>query len=270
MKEKERNLLFVILSIILIIFFFSPKFDHLTNGSLINRTNITFNSTTNSSQINMEKSLFSLADKEKGWALLKKAIDEKNLSICENMERIGAQSYFKDMCYQNMAVFFNNTSLCEKIGIEFMNFRCYMRVLGAKWNLSSCQFNYTNRWNRHTCYYHLGKISEKSLCDKLNSEGDKQSCYQGIVKRTGNISLCKGMTGDQWDSCIGAAVKATGNFSLCDKMVNETRKQRCLNNLVYTNLPFSICEGLGDEKSCLELILTNSPREKYSGLIFEH
>ena len=198
------------------------------------------------------------------WPLLKKAIEEANSSLCENFTPGLVGSFYKDVCYQKIAVMQMNKTLCDKIQNDLTKFLCYVRIYPSN-NFSFCEE--TDKWIKETCYFYLGQFSTKEKCSKLSDGVYKNACLRGIAKRTGNLSLCKDMTNDQWNNCIGVVVKTTGNFSLCNKLTDLELRKKCKKNLSYSNLPFICCEGLDEYDECISLFLNSTEKELYSGRI---
>jgi len=195
------------------------------------------------------------------WPLLQKAINEKNSELCENFGSGFIGSFYRDVCYQKIGIEKNNTDLCDKINNGLTKFICYSRIYENK-NFSFCQK--THKWIKETCYFYSGQFSSEEACTNISNILYKNACLRGLAKRKGDFSFCQGMSGGQWNDCVMVVVKTTGNFSLCNKLTESKMREKCKNDLFYTNIPFAFCEGLEEKEECIDLFLNSTEKELYS------
>lgn len=183
---------------------------------------------------------------------LQQAIEEKDFRICEKMNDEGFNFFFKDICFLEVSNLTNDTTHCNKIETDHLKYRCY----------SIEDYNCSQDFQDFQCAYFKGLYNETD-CKNFNKTYLETSCYQGVVFRENNISICENQLKENYDICLSYIIRINGNLSLCNNLTNVTKKENCL-NLDYGNLPNSICNN---NTKCIDLMLDYHIKEKYLGLI---
>jgi len=124
---------------------------------------------------------------------------KQDSSFCQNI--IDDQD-LKNRC---LATIGSDSLLCDKINNQPERNSCYLNIAIKKNDQSLCEkmdeTEIVEEWKQDTQIICMATVSgDKSLCEKINRESEKEDCYFGVAVEKKDDSLCE-KTGIAKDEC---------------------------------------------------------------------
>ncbi len=124
------------------------------------------------------------SDKEKCYK--EKAIEKKDISICDYIKPKESWSYYsaRDNCYYEVAYRIPDITICDKISddsqIAEQKDRCYITLVNYLSSVSDCDNKIQTQKMKNACYKHFAcRNNDNSLCDNIiGDEVNKESCIK--------------------------------------------------------------------------------------------
>jgi hypothetical protein len=180
-----------------------------------------------------------------------------SLSDCEKAK----DQLDKDMCYNKVAEFQKDASLCENIQSASQKDGCYFDAAiptgpyGVYKDPSNCE-RIQNQTTREVClaitrqdpskcedfdtafkdfcYWHIGMARQDlSICDKTNSSLFKESCYTLVAYHKKDPSICDNLQVELgWGrtfkyACYTGVAEATEDPSICEGINDDSLRDNC-------------------------------------------
>ncbi len=127
--------------------------------------------------------------------------EENYISYCKSLPEKD-----RPVCFYNAAIENNDTAICNNIdkeenGISYSNL-CKDMVISDK----------------------AIKKRDENICEQVAGKEQRDGCYMGVARSTGNESLCENV--DDKEYCYLAVALSTKNEKLCER-VSEDKKDYC-------------------------------------------
>jgi len=133
------------------------------------------------------------------------------------------------VCIAAIFVLLIDNSSCDmKIGIKDLlgkdNSACLSQI-AFRQGTSTC----LTASDPDTCYLRLSYISnDPSNCAAINSVGPHDDCYNSLVYKTGDISLCSNVKEIDWSSCMDDMLRKNLDPTRCNVFNDTKEKEWCL------------------------------------------
>lgn len=141
----------------------------------------------------------------------------------------------KKDCYYNLAGVKLNFEYCKKLDLKMQN-ECYAMIAKKTGEEKYCEMisipYYKETYNN--CYYDIA-VYENNLnflfCNKILNDSDKLLCFQDLVIKTSNVSICSNLESDNVTNiydCYAFAAKAYGNLGICTQILDKNGEAYCI------------------------------------------
>jgi hypothetical protein len=160
---------------------------------------------------------------------------KKDKTICEN--KIQDQEV-KDSCYSKVAIFNNESNLCNYILDTTGKDMCYYDIAISQIDLLICdKMSLDNKdsliyKNRYSCYSSIAFLKkDEKICDKIDGLNQKNYCYYGLAITKTDLLICdKVSTEDKsfnQDRCYASIAYLKKDKNICSHISNKTLNEQC-------------------------------------------
>ncbi len=148
-----------------------------------------------------------------------------------------ATGYYRDSCYEDVAVDLNDETLCNEIDDKNDKGDCYTDIAVNK--------------------------ADPSLCENLDG-GRANECYKEYAEDTGDFDACALIPekDDESDECYLHFAVQDNNRELCEDLNEKKYRDECRSELAVMNQDQTLCEEIEKKKvreECLENVESLTP-----------
>lgn len=176
---------------------------------------------------------------------VEEAIDEVDAENCTEF-RVGFIDEDYE-CFAQAAIKAGNPLVCEKVPDEYEAAKCYAAISYNKKDPGICDGMYRERKAKDVrdfkdhCYHNVFSTNmNASLCEDTDR---RENCLSYIVKKTGNVELCKNM--GSYELICKVCAAEHGDKDFCNEIKNKWFRKNCENGntepvcrmLLYPNYP---------------------------------
>lgn len=190
-------------------------------------------------------------------------LTDQNLENPRSCEKI-IFGDIKETCYYRSAIKTKNISLCvhsytdccAELGRNTLDISVCEQAMGIGAMGIGCSNACYEAIAIQTHNFSIGDIAknrlDSSVCEEIEDNYNKDSCYIYVAINEQNLSLCELITDGQIkDGCFEKVPKKqrniaidTLNETLCENVINQTLKDNCYLNIAIKKEDYSLCEKI--------------------------
>lgn len=150
--------------------------------------------------------------------------------ICKKIpEASSLSSSIISDCLYGVAIVRSDISMCGNISSRENKFACYRTIAQIKNDIELCN-NLDDQDSIGWCYYQFlegGGRFTISNCDLIQALDPKEQCYNSVVEKAGDISICEKMSIHK-DLCYEKVAFFHRDITICSKIQNQILKDKCV------------------------------------------
>jgi hypothetical protein len=148
----------------------------------------------------------------------------------------------RDSCYETVGIALKDPRVCNLIQDGDDRRLCYAITLENLTVLDDLTDNKLKDYY-YIMYVYGGHYKNAILCDKIEDQNNKDSCYRQIGVALNNYGICDKIHHQtEKDRCYESVAVALNDYDKCDKIHHQTKKDYCYEMIGITLKNYTMCD----------------------------